>query len=157
VERPIGSQTIEPSKTILMGQQPLTQLATLALGAAAEMARAGKHSAALDLLSTLAVEQTSSPEALDLLARIHAQQGSYDKAEVLWMRAAEERPSNQGYQLALHRLRRIAESPFQRLLAAPWFATLLIIVVVVLFLGLTSLVAVFGLHSAAPFGHTPTH
>jgi type VI secretion system protein ImpK len=59
---------------------------------------------------------------LDLLARVHAQEGRYQQAESLWTRAVELAPTHDVYRKALERVRRIRTNKISRMLAAPWLA-----------------------------------
>src|ERR1041384_549542 len=103
-------------------ETPSSALLTIALEPAAHLARAGEHGAALHLLTALGAENDSSPAALDLLARIHAQQGRYQQAESLWHRAVELAPTHDVYRKALERVRRIRTNRISRMFAGPWFA-----------------------------------
>lgn len=115
-------------------QSPLSALHTITLRSAAELARGGKHDAALKLLTTLGAERASLPSALDLTARIHAQEGRYQEAENLWKRAVELVPTNAVYRQALRRAHRITSGAIPRLLATPWFTLGISLIAVVVLL-----------------------
>ncbi len=92
-----GRLTASPEQTAAAIANPLVEtpsgaFLTLTLHLAANLARDGEQSAALDLLVALGAEKDSSPPALDLLARIHAQKGRYQQAESLWTRWSSSRP-----------------------------------------------------------------
>ena len=70
-----------------------------ALARAATLARAGRYADA-----ELALGSTEGEAALDLLARIRAQQGRLAEAQALWLEAARRDPGNAGYRAALGRL-----------------------------------------------------
>lgn len=63
----------------------------VALGRAAESARQGELDAAAALLVEL---DDASPEALDLLARVRAQQKRWDEADALWARVQVQAPDD---------------------------------------------------------------
>lgn len=75
----------------------------LTLARAAELARAGHYVEAEEVLSAGKDETGHGPKTLDLLARIHAQQGRLAEAEKLWTRASLLDPANPAYALALRR------------------------------------------------------
>lgn len=66
----------------------------VALGRAAESARQGELGAAAALLVELDEAGEASPEVLDLLARIRAQQKRWDEADALWARVQETAPDD---------------------------------------------------------------
>ncbi len=84
-----------PSLEILMDQVVLAQ--------AADLARAGRYSEAESLLLEMTRSEEAVPAALDLLARIHAQQGRLAEASALWQRAIQHEPGNQAFTAALQR------------------------------------------------------
>lgn len=75
----------------------------MTLARAAELARAGHYAAAEEVLSIDKDNTTYDVATLDLLARIHAQQGRLAEAEKLWTRASVLDPANSAYVLALRR------------------------------------------------------
>ena len=84
-------------------------LRQLLLARATALARAGRYQAAEELLSAGAGELGAA--ALDLLARIRAQQGRYGEAEDLWQQAAQLEPGNPAYAASLRLLRGMAGRP----------------------------------------------
>jgi tetratricopeptide (TPR) repeat protein len=78
---------------------PLLESVTLAL--AASSARKGRFKEAEDLLSPLIVESESQDDALDLLAKVYAQQGKIEEAQHLWQQALKNDPGNRLFQEAL--------------------------------------------------------
>lgn len=77
----------------------------IALAQATELARAGKYAEAERLLNEMMPGLTVSAGALDLLARIRAQQGRFKEAEALWMQVLQQEPGNRQVQAALHQVR----------------------------------------------------
>jgi len=77
----------------------------LVLARAAALAREGHYRAAEELLSASATEGENAA-ALDLRARICAQQGRYSDATDFWLRAAQLDPANREYAAALRLLAR---------------------------------------------------
>jgi type VI secretion system protein ImpK len=75
----------------------------MTLARAAELARAGHYAEAEEVLSAGKDETRFSPMALDLLARVRAQQGRLVEAEELWTRALSLDPANPAYALGLRR------------------------------------------------------
>lgn len=74
---------------------------------ATAMARTGRYEEAMTALQIAFAEQECSEvQALDLKARIHAQQGYYLAAESCWERARKLDPDNPAYDRALARLRK---------------------------------------------------
>ena len=92
-------------------QRAATQVSTrdsqpaesLILVQAALLARMGKFKQSESLLLPLANKPKPSTTALDLLAKICAQQGKYVEAQGLWMHALQREPSNTHFLLALIR------------------------------------------------------
>jgi flagellar motor protein MotB len=75
----------------------------LTLARATELARAGRYGEAEKVLAASEAETESTPAALDLLARMRAQQGHLSDAEKLWMRASQLDPANTIYPASLQR------------------------------------------------------
>lgn len=74
---------------------------------ATSLARKGRYTDATKILrSALEAGDCSEAEALDLQARIYAQQGLYLQAEACWRQAKSHDASNADYEDALARLRR---------------------------------------------------
>jgi len=70
------------------------------LARATELARAGRYAEARGLLS----EAPEDGACLDLLARIHAQQGNLSEAEACWIEAARLAPGRDAYRAELARI-----------------------------------------------------
>lgn len=87
-------------------------LRRLVLRQAATMARAGQHPEAASLIEQLPPEERARPDALDLLARIQAQQGNLHEAEELWTLALQVAPSDRPSQLGLHRIDELRHRPY---------------------------------------------
>jgi flagellar motor protein MotB len=87
----------------------------LTLARATELARAGRYAEAEEILSTGGDETDYAPAALDLLARMRAQQGHFAEAEKLWTRAAKLEPSNAAYPSALRRAAAASQQRSRRL------------------------------------------
>lgn len=96
-QRPLAEQAVP-----LLRQGLLAQAAT--------MARAGQYDAAADLLRDRATAPEPDLAALDLLARIRAQQGAYLQAERLWQLVLRSDPAYPGVVAALARLHRVRRS-----------------------------------------------
>src|SRR5437667_4862051 len=88
------------AKTTESGPVALCMSIELVLASAAELARQNRHADAERLLVSLPADAITAP-ALDLLARIYAQQGRYGDAEAKWMSAIQLDPSNQDYLTSL--------------------------------------------------------
>jgi len=85
---------------------------------ACEQARKGRYARARRLLAeTLAAGGCTEAEALDLQARMCAQQGHLLQAESLWLKAQSVDPGNPVYERALARLRGtlVVSGPWRRL------------------------------------------
>lgn len=96
----------EPTAQSLLNQ--------LTLARARALARAGLYRAAEQLLYAPGKEANSAPEALDLRARILAQQGRFDEAEKLWAQASALEPANAAYVNALRRVNKRQRHPALR-------------------------------------------
>lgn len=68
---------------------------------AATLARKGKLSQAENILTPLTESKIPILEAMDLLAKIYAQQGKIDQAQALWVKALQMEPSNLHFLAAL--------------------------------------------------------
>jgi tetratricopeptide (TPR) repeat protein len=68
------------------------------------LARRGKLQKAEEILAPLTNEgeEQVSLGALDLLAKIYAQQGRFEEAKALWIRALQIDPSNENFRRAIH-------------------------------------------------------
>jgi len=108
----------------------LVSQATLAQ--AASLARTGQYAAAESVLKPLTDGKNERPSALDLLARIYAQQGKFSEAEALWRRALEVEPNNETCLAGLKRIAKIrSRSPWLSVLM-PMGAALIAILMVLL-------------------------
>jgi flagellar motor protein MotB len=85
------------------------------LAKASELARSGRWEQAEDLLRQWPSEGPVPNAALDLLARIRAQQGRLFEAEALWTQASAADPGNERYKAALRRIARTRQSAGQRM------------------------------------------
>ena len=126
------------------------------LARAAELARRGQHEQAARAIIE-APERLQGPavdalpvEALDLLARIHAQRGDFEKAWDFWTRALRLDPENKSYQAGLERIVMVRKSGARRPLALPVAvgAALLLAFVVLLGFGWWANRAVSGIAGA---------
>jgi len=81
------------------------------LSRAASLARRGAYVAAEGILKDLVGGANEGPVALDLLARIHAQQGRFSEAEAIWKRALQIEPNNESYLAGLTRIAQIQSRP----------------------------------------------
>jgi len=117
--RPPGQDVAEP----LAAVQHV--VGAVALARAAELARAGRLDHAAQLVDRLvsSAGMATSPSALALLARIHAQRGDLTAARACWRRALASQPDLPGGTAALRRLDLIEAHP--RWSAVRWAAPLL--------------------------------
>jgi type VI secretion system protein ImpK len=93
--------------------QVANMMTQVLLSRATALARAGHYDSAELVLSGVASPAGPTPEMLDLLARIRAQQGRLAEAQTLWNSAAHLQPENERYRAALARI-----ATFQR--TTPW-------------------------------------
>jgi len=89
------------SKNIREGGSSLPLLESVTLALAASSARKGRFKEAEDLLSPLIMESESQNDALDLLAKVYAQQGKIEEAQHLWQQALKHDPDNRLFQESL--------------------------------------------------------
>jgi flagellar motor protein MotB len=94
-------------------------LRQLTIARATELARIGRYSEAEGVLAAVDREIESSPDMLDLLARMRAQQGRLAEAEKLWTRANQLEPSNSAFHDALRRIASTQRRSVRRQLALP--------------------------------------
>jgi Uma2 family endonuclease len=80
-------------------------LKLLVLARATELARAGRYAEAESLLKASIPDLETMPAALDLLARIYAQQRRFQDAYTFWTRALQLDATNVAYQAGLARLK----------------------------------------------------
>jgi nucleoid-associated protein YgaU len=123
----------ERSQSVLTddGVAALGVLRQAVVARAAQLARRGRYPEAEQVLLGSTAGRDASPAALDLLARIRAQQGRFADAERLWSRATELDPANQTYAAGLRLAagkRRGAARP-----AVRWAVAAGVLVVLVLF------------------------
>jgi len=97
------------------------------LSEAAELALSGNTAPAKVLLEELIQRPDASVAALDLMARVCVQQGSFGEAGEFWRRALAKEPNNRACQAAAARLHRIQRRPL-------WFIVLWPIIVASLLL-----------------------
>jgi type VI secretion system protein ImpK len=114
--------------TVAAASSLLTQVM---LNRASELARAGEYAEAEAVLGELIREPEPLPRALDLLARIRAQQGRLLEAQSLWTRAAALDPTNRDYPAALNRISAIQRRPRWLGLSAPLLAGLVVALTIV--------------------------
>lgn len=79
-------------------------------GKAAGLARAGRYGEAEALLGSMDPD-LGNPVILDLRARICAQQGQLNQAEVYWRRAIEQNPGHRDYAKGLARISALQRKP----------------------------------------------
>ena len=81
---------------------------------AGALARRGDLLQAEDLLRTLSDSDSSRIEAIDLLAKIYAQQGKIDQAQALWLKALQRDPYNIHFLSALRSCACLKKSRFEQ-------------------------------------------
>ncbi len=86
-----------------------TLLTNIALAQATDLARARHYVQAENVLAPWVRTAEPAPTALDLLARIRAQQGRLAEAEAFWTRAAQLDPGNADYAAGLRRIARMQQ------------------------------------------------
>ena len=123
------------STDVVDNSQVTGLLAQAAMSQAAELARKGHYD---DAEQALGVNSgIASPSALDLLARIRAQQGRLAEAQSLWSEAVRLDPNNESYRAALRRLTRMNRNSFWggvgRRLAAVAFVVLVLAALALMF------------------------
>ena len=104
----------------------------IALAQATDLARAGRYLQAESILSEWSRSQEPVPAALDLLARIRAQQGRLAEAEVLWTQALQLDPGNEVYSAGLRRIGALRRRPLVRF---PWSKTAQLVAIGLLIAG----------------------
>lgn len=99
------------------GQQPYPDNASdsqieeaVTLAWAAVLARKGKLKQAEAMLQPLANRPQASPDVLDLLAKVYAQQTKIEEARSLWLRAVQLDPDNTHFYRALIRCANLIKS-----------------------------------------------
>lgn len=104
-----------------------TIAAQAALTVASGLARAGRHGEAEAAVKEMLPHYETTPSALDLLARIRAQQGRLLEAEALWTQASGLDPDNEAYRTALRRIAKIQRRPVWLGIVGPTLAALAIV------------------------------
>ena len=89
------------SKNMREGGSSLPLLESVTLALAASSARKGRFKEAENLLLPLIVQSKSQDDALDLLAKVYAQQGKIEEAQHLWQQALRNDPGNRHVHEAL--------------------------------------------------------
>ena len=79
-------------------------LESVILARAAFLARKGELKQAENVLLPLVNKSKARIHAVDLLAKVYAQQGKIEEARALWLRALQEEPSNTHFLRALLQL-----------------------------------------------------
>jgi type VI secretion system protein ImpK len=102
------------------------------LSKAASLARYGEYAAAQGLLRELVRGENENPIALDLLARIHAQQGRFSEAQACWKRALQLEPNDESYLAGLRRIAQWRSRPLWAGALLPMSAGVLAILAVLL-------------------------
>ncbi|MDH7502143.1 MAG: hypothetical protein QHJ82_05425 [Verrucomicrobiota bacterium] len=102
-------------------------LRQISLAQAAQLAREGEHASAEEILSDLIAADPSDVAALDLFARIRAQQGAVGDAEAHWRKVAQLDPQHIGARTGLERLRKMRRAPIWM---RPTLAALVVMAVV---------------------------
>lgn len=109
--------TNQPEVKSMAAQALLSQLT---FARATELARAGHYREAETVLSACGGgEAASDAQALDLLARMRAQEGRLAEAEKLWTRARQLAPDNAAYHDALRRIASTQRRSARRQIALP--------------------------------------
>lgn len=112
-----ATQPVQDSQPQGAGQDLDLLLRHVALAQATDLARAGRYEPAESILAEWTHRQEPLPAALDLLARIRAQQGRLAEAEAYWTRALQLDPGNAAYAAGLRRIAHLQRSPLRR---TPW-------------------------------------
>jgi tetratricopeptide (TPR) repeat protein len=76
---------------------------TIIISRSSELARRGRLQEAALLLASIADQENQDPAVYDLMAKIYAQQGSFDKARSYWELALLKNPKNKEYLKAIKR------------------------------------------------------
>ena len=93
------------------GRSIATLLLQVVLAKATDLARIGRYSEAEGLLAEMRPEEKESPLALDLLARIRAQQGRLLEADSFWAQASRLNNENEAYQAGRRRIAKTQKRP----------------------------------------------
>lgn len=117
------------------------------LSRAASLARKGEYAMAVGMLKELVGGENENTIALDLLARIHAQQGRFSEAEAFWKRALQLEPGNGSYLAGLKCIAHTRSRPLWTGLLLPIGATIIGVLAVWL-VGFAIRVEIAQLHEA---------
>lgn len=113
-------------------------MVTDTLAHAAALARKGDLLQAENLIISLSDSGKSRIEAIDLLAKVYAQQGKTDQAQALWLKALQRDPSNIHYLSALRLCAYYKKSRFEHFILQHlwllisvilWFIVAMIVIV----------------------------
>lgn len=106
-----GRVRLDHPATTDTGDELLRKLLGLLLvSEASRAAWLGEYSTAETLLADLARDPQPNLQALDLLARVRAQQGFFPEAETLWTSVLDRDPGNASAKAALERIRKQSPS-----------------------------------------------
>jgi len=94
--------------------QTVQSVASLSLAMATKYARVGQLSDAENVLRDLINAGIKSSDIFDLLARVLAQMGHYERAAEMWQKAISVDPTNVSYKKALDRISRIRDKKLTR-------------------------------------------
>jgi len=115
-------------------------LSDLVVSKAALLARSGCYDAAKRLLAPMINGSEDSPECLDLLARIRAQEGAFSEAQALWTKAATTSVDDRQFRRTLDRVAKAQRWPrYYR------YGRTIVITSLMLFLIATATLGVWGL------------
>jgi flagellar motor protein MotB len=124
-----------------------TTLSHIMLSKAAILAREGRYAAAESMINDLVSGEAAITPALDLMARIRAQQGRLFEATDFWKRALEAAPENDAYRAGLRRIERILNRPMWAGTILP-FAAAVLALATIWFVGIVCRNQVEGLRAA---------
>lgn len=85
----------------------LALIEQMAIAQATDLARSGRFTEAQTVLQEILRYEKVTPATLDLLARIHAQQGHWQEAEAAWTEALQLNPACKSYQAGIQRISQI--------------------------------------------------
>ena len=139
MQRPESYTSEQVPKSVTRENVSTPQLRVIdILTRAAAVARKGDLPQAEDLLRTLSDSDNSRIEAIDLLAKVYAQQGKTDQAQALWLKALQRDPSNIHFLSALRMCAYYKKSKFEHFIlqhswllicVVLWFIVAMIVVV----------------------------
>jgi len=102
-----------PESSAQDGSSSSQQVVLDILKRAALLARKGEHVEAENLLEPLCNNDNLRIEAIDLLAKVYAQQGKINQAQALWLKALQRDPSNIHFLSALRMCAYYKKSRFE--------------------------------------------